>query len=82
MLVREKVAVILETGEGELNFSFLGGESNTSLWPGGVPRDGSPIVLENFPLLSLTILCYIYATAGIVFAIICLIFNVIFRNEK
>ena len=82
MLTREKVALIVRTGEGNLNFSFLDSESNTSLWPSGVPSDGSPIVVENFPLLPLTIICYIYATAGIVFAIICLIFNVIFRNAK
>jgi len=81
-LTREKVALILGTGDGNLNFSFLGSERNTSLWPGGVPWDGSPIVVENFPLLPLTIVCYIYATAGIVFAIVCLIFNIIFRNAK
>ena len=78
VLVREEVALIGD----QRNFSFLDGESNTSLWPGGVPRDGSTIVVENFPRLSLTIICYIYATAGIVFAILCLVFNLVFRNRK
>ena len=77
VLVREEVALIGD----QRNFSFLDGESNTSLWP-RVPRDGSTIVVENFPRLSLTIICYIYATAGIVFAIICLVFNLVFRKEK
>ena len=78
MLVREEVALIGD----QQNFSFLDGESNTSLWPGGVPRDGSTIVVENFPRLSLTILCYIYATAGIIVAIGCTVFNLVFRNRK
>ena len=78
MLVREEVALIGD----QRNFSFLDGESNTSLWPGGVPRDGSTIVVENFPRLSLTILCYIYATAGIIVAIGCTVFNLVFRNRK
>ena len=77
VLVREEVALIRD----QRNFSFLDGESNTSLWP-RVPRDGSTIVVENFPRLSLTIICYIYATAGIVFAILCLVFNLVFRNRK
>ena len=78
VLVREEVALIGD----QRNFSFLDGESNTSLWPRGVPLDGSIIVVENFPRLSLTIICYIYATAGIVFAILCLVFNLVFRNRK
>jgi len=82
MLTKENVAVILGTEEDKLNFSFVGHETNTSLWLGGVPSDGSPIVVKNFPLLPLTIICYIYATVGIVFAIICLVFNIIFRNAK
>ena len=77
-MVREKVALI----DDQQNFSFLDGESNTSLWSRGVPLDGSPIPMVNFPRLSLTIICYIYATAGIVFAIICLVFNLVFRKEK
>ena len=81
MLVREEVAV-LRTGEDNLSFSFLGNETNTSLWPGGVPSDGSPIVVENFPLLPLTIVCYIYAAAGILVAVGCLVFNFVFRTRK
>ena len=77
MLVREEVALIGD----QRNFSFLDGESNTSLW-GRLPRDGSTIVVENFPRLSLTILCYIYATAGIIVAIGCTVFNLVFRNRK
>ena len=77
MLVREEVALIGD----QRNFSFLDGESNTSLWP-RLPRDGSIIMVENFRRLSLTIICYIYATAGIIFAIICLVFNFVFRKEK
>ena len=81
VLMREEVALI-EDLERNQTFTFLDGENNTSLWPGGVPRDGSTITVENFPRLSLTIICYIYATAGIVFATICLVFNLVFRKEK
>ena len=76
--MREKVALIEDQG----NFSFLDGESNTSLWGRRVPLDGSPIPVVNFPRLSLTIICYIYATAGIIVAIGCIVFNLVFRNRK
>ena len=81
MLVRKEVALIGDL-EGNRNFTFLDGENNTSLWSGRVPRDESTITVENFPLLSLTIICYIYAAAGIVFATICLVFNFVFRKRK
>ena len=81
VLMREEVALI-EDLEGNRNFTFLDGENNNSLWPEGVPLDGSPITVENFPRLSLTIICYIYATAGIMVAIGCFVFNLVFRNRK
>ena len=81
VLMREEVALI-EDLEGNRSFRFIDGESNITLWPGGVPLDGSPITVINFPRLSLTIICYIYATAGIIVAIDCFVFNLVFRNRK
>ena len=81
VLVREEVALIGDL-EGNQTFTFLDGENNTTLWSGRIPRDGSTITVENFTRLSLTIICYIYAFAGIVFAIICLVFNFVFRKKK
>ena len=81
VLMREEVALI-EDLEGNQTFTFLDGENNNSLWPGGVPLDGSPITVVNFPRLSLTVICYIYATAGIIVAIGCFVFNLVFRNRK
>ena len=81
VLVREEVALIGDQ-EGNRSFRFLDGENNTTLWPGGVPLDGSPITVINFPRLSLTIICYIYAAAGIIVAIGCFVFNLVFRNRK
>lgn len=60
---------------------FLMNESAATLWPGGVPRDGAPRTLENYPLLPLMTICYTYATAGICFAVVCLIFNIAFRKN-
>lgn len=64
------------------NLTFLANESTATLWPGGLPRDGTPREKENYPLLPLMVVCYTYASAGICFAIVCFIFNIVFRNKK
>ena len=64
------------------NLTLREGEDELSLWPGGVPSDGTPETVENYPLLPLMVVCYTAATAGILFAIVCLIFNVVFKNKK
>lgn len=49
---------------------------------GYVLPDGTPTV-ELIPIkLPVTITLYILASAGIIFALFCLFFNVIFRNRK
>lgn len=63
------------------DIKFLMNESAATLWPGGIPHDGSPRTLENYPLLPLMTVCYTYATAGICFAVVCLIFNITFRKK-
>ena len=67
------------------DFMYLPGESDNTVWGhrGGVPpADGSPVPIVNPLLLPTTVLVYIYATAGIVFALVCLGFNIIFRKRK
>ena len=52
-------------------------------FPGGaIPYDGVPEEKEVSVDLSLTVIFFILATAGIVFAVACLVFNFLFRNKK
>ena len=52
-------------------------------FPGGaIPYDGAPEEKEVSVDPSLTIIFFILAAAGIVFAVVCLAFNFIFRNKK
>ena len=48
----------------------------------GIPNDGVPIEEVVTVSLALTVVYMILAVAGIVFAIICLIFTLIFRKKK
>ena len=63
-------------------FTYLDGENERSVWPTGVPSDGTPIEVEHYPFLVLMVLVYLFAVAGLVFTVICLVFNVTFRNRK
>jgi gamma-aminobutyric acid type B receptor len=65
-----------------LSLSFFTNESIATLWPDGVPHDGTPREVTHYSLIPLTAVCYVYATVGIFFAIACLLFNVVFRNKK
>ena len=65
-----------------LTFQFIDNETVTTVWPTGVPQDGTPIVTENFPVLPLTIVCYCFASASTLFAVGCMVFNFIFRQRK
>ena len=52
-------------------------------FPGGeAPYDGVPEERNLAVDHSLTVIFSILATAGIVFAVVCLAFNFIFRNKK
>ena len=49
---------------------------------GGVPVDGLPKIQIVTILTPLVIVYYILAAIGIIFALVCLLFNIIFRNRK
>ncbi len=69
----------------EGKFTYAPEESDGTVWEhhrGVPPPDGSPLSTINPPLLSIAVLVYIYATAGIVFAVVCLVFNIVFRKKK
>ena len=54
-----------------------------SFLPDGIiPHDGVPIEDVVTVSLGLTVMYMILATAGIVFAVVCLTFTIIFRNTK
>ena len=53
-----------------------------TLYPNGTPHDGTPIVIEKYPLLPLMVILYTFATAGIVFTAACLMFSFVFRHKK
>ena len=75
-----------EAGEGGggrgLLFAYVGSENQNSVWPDGVPPDGYPIQQLKHPLLVLVVVCYVLSGAVIVFAVICIVFNICFRNKK
>ena len=48
----------------------------------GVPFDGVPATDIATAFIPLVVVIYIFAAAGVVFSIICLTFNLIFRNKK
>lgn len=48
----------------------------------GVPPDGIPLNVTTTIALPLTIVAQTFAIIGIIFAIFCLAFNIIFRNRK
>jgi len=48
----------------------------------GIPLDGTPVNVTVPIILPLAITYYILATAGNIFAVICLLFNIIFRKRK
>ena len=48
----------------------------------GVPPDGTPVKIINTFMKELVVIFDVIAIAGIVFAVICLLFNVIFRKRK
>lgn len=66
------------------NFTFEPGETNETVWNGSKvpPVDGTPLSDINPPLFELLVLMYAYATGGIVFAAVCMIFNFTFRKKK
>lgn len=48
----------------------------------GIPFDGVPATDIATAFIPLVVVIYIFAAAGVVFSIVCLTFNLIFRNKK
>ena len=63
-------------------FKYINDMSAETVWNGDIPADGTPVTVFNYPLLPLMAVCYTAASAGILFAVLCFLFNIIFRNRK
>ena len=48
----------------------------------GPPPDGSPIEDKTVVVTALVAITYTWASLGIVFSIVCLIFSIVFRKRK
>ena len=49
---------------------------------GGVPYDGATLMTLHLNHIALVVLYSIAAVAGLVYAAICLVFNLLFRKKK
>ena len=76
---------------------YLPNEDNSTVWPGtkwnhiltmlnisivGPPPDGSPIQVKVARTTVLVAIMYLWSSLGIIFSIICLIFNIVFRKRR
>ena len=73
------VALLPQSGAA---LSYTEGEGPASIWPDGVPPDGTPIEVEHFPYPAVMGVVYTYCCLGVLFAISCLIFNIAYRKRK
>ena len=66
-------------------FNHISGDGLTKYictFPDGDPNDGIPIEEVVTVSLGLTVVYMFLATAGIVFAVACLLFTIIFRKKR
>lgn len=81
MVVRKQVAHITKLS-GVLQFVYVENESDVTVWPEGIPPDGTPIEMTNYLPVGLIVVLYVLAVGVIIFAVACMIFNFIFRKNK
>lgn len=61
---------------------FEPGENNTTTWPLGIPYDGVSVNEEVVAVhVSITVILTVLSCAGIIFSIVCLVFNFHYRNQ-
>ena len=48
----------------------------------GIPHDGSVVEVVSVKALSATVILYTLTTVGVIFCIVCLIFNIVFSKRK
>ena len=66
----------------EWQLEFVDNESSSTLWPGEIPPDGTPLQVTNYIRIPIVVVAYISAVGVIIFAVVCCAFNCIFRKRK
>lgn len=67
---------------GRSGYETISHDVYVSINADGVPSDGTPVNITNTYKVGLVVVFNTLAIAGILFAVACLLFNVIFRNRK
>ena len=70
------------TNESVPQFGYKDNENNATVWPNGFPPDGTTIFIQKFIHNSTIVVFFLFAAAGIVFAIVCFTFTCAFRKRK
>ena len=78
--MRKQVAHITKQSD-VLQFVYSENESDSTLWPEGVPPDGTPLEMTNHLPVGLIVVLYLLAVGIIIFAVACMIFNFVFRKK-
>ena len=79
----ESILLVRDTAGGDFEFEYAPGESNSSVWPGGIPVDGSAHrEVETYPYLWLWVFSYIFNSVVILSALVCLVLTFIFRKKR
>ena len=64
-------------------FVYAEGESEQTVWPGGVPLDGTARgEVERFAYVWLWVISYVLNSVMIIAALICFVFTLVFRKRK
>ena len=69
------------TAKGNSSYDIIYFEGG-NIWPDGIPLDGTPIEVEHFPFPAVMGVVYSYSILGVIFALACLVFNLVFRKKK
>ena len=80
MLTRTQVAHITKQND-VIQFVYSENESDSTVWPEGIPPDGTPLEMTTHLPVGLLITLYVLAVGAITFAVACMIFNFIFRGK-
>lgn len=63
-------------------FRYIPGFNDSSVFPDGIPPDGTHIKIVNTILVGVSAFVVILFVTGLIIAVICLFFNIIFRDRK
>ncbi|XP_019855011.1 PREDICTED: gamma-aminobutyric acid type B receptor subunit 2-like [Amphimedon queenslandica] len=63
-------------------FKYMNNTTATDVFPDGIPPDGTPIKIVNTVHIGITVIIITMQVIGFSMLIICLLFNILFRNRK